>query len=460
MSSLRSLVVRSVVTVWLLGAARADAQPTLRMVLPPSQSSQSSDGPPVLAAQGLRRVFLNFDGVTLTAGFNDNATTNTSFILTLTANSGEQRTIAPFSPADLLFTGGLSRSAIIERVVYDLQRIHAPYNITFVTTRPSSGFYEMVIMGGDCVSVVGQSGCAGIAVLDCGDNMPANISFAFPLGLTIDELVVTAAQEMSHAFGLTHTEDSDDIMFPVLQNDLPTAYGAGTIPSSDRLCSAATFQDSHLRLLEIIGPRGQDQIAPTVTITDPADGSTFSAGTVVTAVIQDDVAVDRAQLIIDGRIIATLISPPWQFAIPDGMPPGSYLIEVRATDPSGNVGSATITLTSGECGQDADCGDGLFCSAGLCSQFKAGDLGAFCNSGSDCSSGLCGTVMGESRCSSLCNDGSDCPAGFVCLQGGGCWPELSSGGCGCRIAAPRGASPSVLLLTLVLMAGFWLRRSR
>src|SRR5690606_15995224 len=117
---------------------------------------------------------------------------------------------------------------------------------------PTSGTYHMVVFGGTCQGVIGEN-CAGIAPLDCTDFSPSNIVFAFPQGLRAVDLATTATQEMAHAFGLTHTVDTTDFMYPFIQQQLPYHYGAGAIPSKDQPgCGGANFQDSHEKLLSIV----------------------------------------------------------------------------------------------------------------------------------------------------------------------------------------------------------------
>ena len=193
-------------------------------------------------------VFVSFDGVTLLrSSTTDDATTNVSALVRLST-----AVIPAFNPAVLSNDGGLTRVEIIAATVAQLEAIHAPYNVAFTTTRPASGAYSMVVFGGSCSSVIGQAGCAGIAVQDCGNTFPSNISFVFPPGLRVEDLAVVAARQNALALGLDNTDNPDDVMFPVLQVMPPERFAGGnTLPGG---CLApGTFQDSHQRMLDVLG---------------------------------------------------------------------------------------------------------------------------------------------------------------------------------------------------------------
>ena len=193
-------------------------------------------------------VFVNFDGVTLVRSTTtDDATTNVSFLV-----QSSPTVIPAFSPAELSNDGGLTRVEIISATVAQLEAIHAPYNIAFTTTRPVSGSYSMLVFGGLCSSVIGQAGCAGIALQDCGNTFPSNISFVFPPGLRVEDLAVVAARQNAIALGLDNTDNPDDVMFPVLQVTPPERFAAGNTLGGGCL-APGTFQDSHQRMLDVLG---------------------------------------------------------------------------------------------------------------------------------------------------------------------------------------------------------------
>jgi len=410
-------------------------------------------------AQGHRVVYLNFEGVTLTrSSSNDDARTNVSAIV----NSSTE-VIAAFKTSDLSSTGGLSRAQIIQKVVDDMYTLHANFNVDFVTSRPTSGYYSMIVFGGSCQSVVGSSGCAGIALLDCGDQMPANITFVFPPGQRVADLATTAAQEAAHAYGLGHTSDRSDVMYPQIQSSIPNHFGAGNIPDGSGCPSSATYQDSYQKMLDTIGPRGQDTTPPTVKITSPSAGATVGGGTLVTANANDNIAIDHVTLDIDGAVWGTLTDPPWQWALSSQIAIGDRVLTVRAYDINGNDGFDRITVKvdpngGPQCTGPSDCGSNEECINGQCRPLTGGGgLGDQCTTSEECSSGLCAQNGDQQRCTSDCSSNA-CPSGFDCLGGAICWPADTGGGdvtggdniFSCSAGSGASGAAGLLLLAAVL----------
>ena len=391
------------------------------------------------AAKGPRLVYLNFEGVTLTRSTTqDDAPSGKSAIVT------SNMTIPAFSTSSLSSTGGLTRSQIIARVVDQLYFSHQDYDIDFVTERPATENYSMVVFGGTCPQVAGTS-CAGIALLDCGDLMPHNITFVFPDGLRVDDLAATASQEAAHAFGLAHTTDESDIMYPFLRQFIPTQYGAGPLPQGDDSCGGALFQDSDEKMLQTIGPRGQDVTGPTITITAPSEGDAVSVGDPVLADISDASPIQRAELLVNAVKVAEKTSAPWSFEIPAGTESGEVSILFRAYDSEGNYSQQRVSvyLISGDeqpCGEDGSCPIGLECQSNLCVP-SPGGLGTTCTMNEECQSGICAEADGEQRCSQQCSEAEPCPGGFECRGGVACWPEdPSEEGGGCSASGGSGVS--------------------
>lgn len=443
-------------SVLFASAAGAETPLETRVVTPPCPGPMCEDREP--AAVGLRVVYLNFEGVTLTSSNNsDSGPQDTSFIISETTAPGSTRFIPPFSPADLSSTGGLSRDQIISRVVDRLYASHQAFDVQFVTTRPASGPYSMVVFGGDCQSAAGAN-CAGIALLDCGDPNPNNVSFVFPPGLRVDDLATTAAQEAAHAFGLAHTTDTTDIMYPVIRQTIPTSFGAGSIPQGDASCGGGGFQDSYQLMLSTIGPRGQDTVPPAVAIHTPQAGAVVRAGDVVDASAMDFSAIGEVSLVIGGETIAVISQPPYEFVVPDTTIKGDVILAVRAIDEEGNTGSDSISVyVSGPGDIPCDggaCPDDLVCVSDICIDRSGGGLGSLCSGGGECDSGICAERDGEQRCSTTCDAITPCPAGFECVGDTACWPAAGSDNplVGLCAAGGRGQAGAGLLLLLVLVA--------
>jgi hypothetical protein len=374
-------------------------------------------------ALGLRVVFINFDSVTIyrTSSWED-ARDNTSNILVPSS-----KTLPGLQLSDLSDAGGLSMSQIENMIIERLYLLYAPYKVEFVTTRPSSGHYHMVVFGSTCSSVAG-SDCAGISIGDCDDDNPDNVSFVFPADMRIMDVATTAGHELGHALSLGHTDDTDDVMYPSILWSIPTSFGAGNVPD-DSGCGAS-YQNSASVLLATIGARGADLTPPSVTITNPSNGSTITPGSVVTANASDNLAIERVEMWLDSAKRATLTSPPYTFGLPSVLASGQHMITVRAYDISDNESADGVVVTvdgvDPQCTGDGDCPPGESCVGQLCLPPEGpapGELGASCGGNDECETGICGTVGQESRCTQLCDAASACPDGFECLPGGACWPK-------------------------------------
>lgn len=448
------------------------AERRLLSVVPPicSDASCWTDGePPTSQVVGLRRVYLNFEGVTLTSSNTqpDDATTNRTWMINEVVPTGNTLSIPPFNPNELSsLNGATSRQQIIDYTLNKLREYHQPYNIEFTTTRPSSGTYHMVVFGGTCQGVIGEN-CAGIAPLDCSDFSPSNIVFAFPQGLRAVDLATTATQEMAHAFGLSHTVDSTDFMFPQIQDSLPTHYGAGAIPSEDQgPCGNGNYQDSHAKLLSIVGFPGQDGTPPSVLITEPSNGQVVAPGATITANISDANPISKVELLLNNEVKETRTSPPYDFSLPATSPFGQVFIDVRATDESGNAAGSRVTVYVGtgdeEPCQNGECPDGFTCTEMLCypdEPFSSGALGDSCGVNEDCDSSVCAEAREEKRCSQTCDAETLCPEGFECLGDTACWPKDDGDKGG--LCSMTGSGPGVLSsLGFVFFAIIAARRRR
>lgn len=90
-----------------------------------------------------------------------------------------------------------------------------------------------------------------------------------------------------------------------------------------------------------------DTTAPTTAITAPADGSTVSGTTLVSASASDDVGVAKVEFYLDGGLVATDTSAPYEWSWDTTTSAdGTHSLSSKAYDAAGNVGtSASVTVT-------------------------------------------------------------------------------------------------------------------
>lgn len=95
-------------------------------------------------------------------------------------------------------------------------------------------------------------------------------------------------------------------------------------------------------------PTNGDTTKPTVTISQPASGSSpVKNKFVINASANDDVGVTNMQVVIDGSVVLNSsndqVSYTWNVA-GKKTSSGAHTIQVRASDAAGNVGSSSVTV--------------------------------------------------------------------------------------------------------------------
>src|SRR5205823_12916210 len=196
-----------------------------------------------------------------------------------------------------------------------------PFRVEVTDTPPADGPYTMVMVGGNATIIGQPSGVAGLAPLDCGDQNDSDIAFAFTDLFATDDvhnLAVTIAQESAHSFGLGHTGDPTDLMYPAVsgreaafQDHQMKIYDLGSTSTS---CDGTGVQNSYQLMMINEGGSAPDLVPPDVGFVAPvADASVPSTFTIALAA-SDDVALARVELWAAAARLGTLTHAPWTFA--------------------------------------------------------------------------------------------------------------------------------------------------
>lgn len=189
------------------------------------------------------KVFLNFDGATLTVGGNDARTNKTDLLLVPSLEYPAQ---------DWSSFGG--RDKAVEDIVDQLNLLFADFAVELVTTRPESGDYTMAMIGGTGADIKqGATGTVGIAPLDCENSDKNDLALIFGNRVTsAKKLAQVIAHELGHTFGLEHVIDKTGIMYPSLNSETCCWTDAELAQAS--YCGRSK-QDSHQILLANLGAR-------------------------------------------------------------------------------------------------------------------------------------------------------------------------------------------------------------
>jgi hypothetical protein len=111
------------------------------------------------------------------------------------------------------------------------------------------------------------------------------------------------------------------------------------------------FSSACLALLASCGSLGPttDTGSPNLVIISPVNGATVPRNVLIEAQASDDVGVDKVRFLVDGVLLAEVLSPPYRVTWnTGGLASGSvHTIHVEATDFSKNLSAQEVTVTIG-----------------------------------------------------------------------------------------------------------------
>ena len=410
------------------------------VVLPESKGDQLIDDP---IPSGRQVVFLNFDGAALTSGGND-AKNNKTMLLTVASHNYPAMTWSSYG----------SKEKGMKDIIKEVKILYYKYGVDFVTTRPTSGDYSMVMIGGTGQNCKGGGAAIGISPLDCKNNNKNDVLFVFGERIKgAKKVAFVIAHELGHAVGLEHHDTPAGIMYPSLSGQTET-WKSGNVSGST---CGRSVQDSDKVLTENLGVGEPDKVAPLIWIMRPGDDAVLPGRFTLEVGAVDDFNLSSVIIYVDGTKKLTLTTPPF-ITLVEGLSDGKHEIKAEARDMKPNVSSAEIEVkVDNSCVKESDCNP-----AGS----KSG-LGMPCGIGGDCSTEICATRAGTGYCAALCDkDSMLCPSGYTCQDAGGEFAcvkgtgfSLNKEGAGCSVSH-GGNAIAPLLLTLLGLALLGLRRRR
>jgi hypothetical protein len=185
-------------------------------------------------------VFVDFDGPTLTDCDDCSSAENNQSLIVGYAFGTSSVELAPY-------TSESGRAAILA----ELQSIYSAYNVQFVTVRPESGPYTMLVI---TPTIWAHH---GIGPLDCDNANKSDIAFVFYTSdsrfyPTWAKVAQAGAHELGHTFGLDHVTDSSEVMQWASSGDM---FG---VSAYDRArgaegCTEGELQDAPALLEQSVG---------------------------------------------------------------------------------------------------------------------------------------------------------------------------------------------------------------
>lgn len=328
-------------------------------------------------------LYVNMDGGTMNGGCGNDSHNNCSTII--------QGEIMPY-PGD-----ESDRAAVVQAVREDT----TDFGIITIDQRPADNMPYAMVMVGEPAFDVGQVG--GVAPgIDCGNSNPNMTSFAFLVTAGPNTIATVINQEAAHTWGLEHVDDDLDNLFPTaggtsnptyrdvcsqIVSDTDLNPSGGQCNQVHTMFCDSGHQNSYQELLLLFGPPVPDNVAPTVSIDEPADGASFAYEDdwhlVIT--LQDDrtpqvlhtsIFFDDNEVIADQQFLNTTLDFPINGGDPPmghGLSSGAHTIRVQITDEGGNPASTEVEIEIMGGPASADTSGGAGTSGGNSGETSSGD---------------------------------------------------------------------------------------
>ena len=224
------------------------------------------------------------------------------------------------------------------------------YSISWNTTGVANGAHTLSAVATD---TAGNTATSSVSVTM--DNTPPAVSMTAPAnGSYVNGGTVTATASTTDSVGVTGVQFMlDGANLGAVVTGAGPAYSvswntAGISIGPHTLSAVATDAAGNSATTSISVT--MDTIAPTVSITAPANGTAINGGTItVTANATDGVGVTGVQFKLDGSNLGAVVtgagpiySVSWNAT---GVSSGPHTLSAVATDTAGNVGASSVSVT-------------------------------------------------------------------------------------------------------------------
>lgn len=301
----------------------------VRQLLPPVNT-------PIQAVAQSRIIYLNKGGATLSPGNNDARTNRSSLVSSTRQIPAWNASATTWAATVACFKDMFSR-----------------WDVQIVETDPGNVPHIEAIFTPSPSSIGMSSGVGGVSPFTQNCSVIENsivFTFTNAFGNNAQTLCEVMAQEVAHSYGLDHEMLASDPMTYLDYNGKRT-FKDQTVSCGEyqnRACGIGGSvcrpnQNSVQLLNERLGTA--DVVAPTMSITAPADGAEVPPGFDVQAMAMDNVAVTQATLSIDNVAVTTTPGAgPYTFPTDAMLAEGAHTVTVEVTDGK-NTQTQTINVT-------------------------------------------------------------------------------------------------------------------
>ena len=227
-----------------------------------------------------------------------------------------------------------------------------PYNYNWNTTSVANGTYSLVAKAYDTSNNVGQSAIVKVTVSNStSDATVPTVSITAPANNAIVKGTSTVSATASDKVGVTKIEfyvngtlQATDTASPYIfsWNTTTLANGNYTLYTKAYDAAGNVGQSSNISVTVF-----NDKIAPTVSVTAPANNAKVRGTVSVNASANDNIGVVKVEFYVNGVLKKTDSASPYNYSWNTySIAHGNYTINAKAYDAAGNIGqSSTITVT-------------------------------------------------------------------------------------------------------------------
>ncbi|GFO63689.1 Ig-like domain-containing protein [Geomonas paludis] len=221
----------------------------------------------------------------------------------------------------------------------------APYAYSWDTTKVANGSYSLSVKGYDAAGNVGVSQSSAVNVSNpVPDTTAPVVSVSSPASGSSVSGTVTVTAAASDNVAITKIEFYRNGVLVGTDAAAPYAYSWDTtqvangsytltVKGYDAAGNVGVSQSSTVNVANPV----KDTIAPTVSITSPANRTTVSGVVTIKASASDNVGVTKVEFYIGGRYLTSLGSAPYSYAWDTTKVSNStYVVTAIAYDAAGN----------------------------------------------------------------------------------------------------------------------------